>query len=434
MQTTTRFASSLGITCLFASPFALGCIAPTVIGGNEGGAGGAVAVAVVSSGISPNTAIAIPVSDTFDRVVISNFGQACPQEVRLPSCPAETLASFSFDLPVSAVAGDVLTVDGLYEVAGQEEGACWGGGGTAVGRVEVLAADESSLTLRLSSLTGAAEVNLEGTYNVPVCGGAPLTNALAIYRGDLGDPGSGTSVVAVSSVGSGSAVATVGSGNPTSGSAVATVGSGSGVSAVASGGGAAVSTVSTVAASGSGVVAVATGSAVASGSFTSGSGTGGGADDDLFLVISNDALICEDPFGATNGCAAPSYHVSIALPAAYQQPGTYPLIGIGNFSAWAPDESSGCQGGGGSYWQGSIRVLHVGDGEIVFALEGTGPISDTIDTADGFYSAALCYGGSGTSVAVSSVGSGEAVAVVSSNAVTVGSGQAQAVAVGSGGY
>jgi hypothetical protein len=124
--------------------------------------------------------------------------------------------------------------------------------------------------------------------------------------------------------------------------------------------------------------------------------TGGGPEEDpntLFVFISNSsAQYCADPLSTTsNGCSAPVFQVSIALPVALQAVGTYSLDQLGFASFSAPEGGNICSGGGGSYWDGTIEITAIDATHVTFTLAGTGPLLLDNDNANGTYTAKRCF-------------------------------------------
>lgn len=116
------------------------------------------------------------------------------------------------------------------------------------------------------------------------------------------------------------------------------------------------------------------------GSTSAQAGSGGGTgfeSDRLYLFLSDTTLSCGDPFGVEEDCTEQEFRAVIGLPPEYQAVGTYDLNDpaiISNFSEWGPGDDPGvCQGGGGSFFDGSIRITLIDDQEIRAILEGTSP-------------------------------------------------------------
>lgn len=163
-------------------------------------------------------------------------------------------------------------------------------------------------------------------------------------------------------------------------------------------------------------------------------GGGGGFDPDrLYLFLSNQPQLCSDPFGVDPGCELQTFQAVIGLPPEYQTEGTYDLDDpaiISNFGEFGPDGQGGCQGGGGSFWEGTIRITLIDDTTIRVILEGTSPA--TLDGAHevsrcgsqppeessviGFFPSDLPDPGSGSSVATTGGGAEKFVLVFADHA------------------
>lgn len=125
-----------------------------------------------------------------------------------------------------------------------------------------------------------------------------------------------------------------------------------------------------------------------------GSGVGGGSPgwdpDTLILFISNDLVECVDPFGSADDCGERQVKAIINLPPAYQQVGVYSLSdeALNAFFSETQGDGNICEGGGGSFWDGTLEVLEVNDSFIRVQLAGTSPAD-----LDGIHDVLRCSSG-----------------------------------------
>lgn len=160
---------------------------------------------------------------------------------------------------------------------------------------------------------------------------------------------------------------------------------------------------------------------------TGSTGVGGGSgfeDDRLYLFVSDAPTACDDPFFVDESCPEQEFRAVIGLPPEYQTPGVYDLDDpaiISNFSEWGPSDGGECQGGGGSFWDGTIEVIAIESDRVRVVLAGTSP--ENLDGAHAVYfcnappvddSAVIAYfssdlpePGSGSAVATSGTSGGE---------------------------
>jgi hypothetical protein len=136
----------------------------------------------------------------------------------------------------------------------------------------------------------------------------------------------------------------------------------------------------------------------AGGEGTSGS-TGGGTGVDpstLYLEIGSPAPTCSNPFGGGDSCAQ-SFDVSIGIPPSLQVLGELSLSNPALDSTMSesaapesdtPDQS--CEGGGGSFIQGTLTIVSIDDTQVVFTLSGTMAPDFGNPSADGTYTALRC--------------------------------------------
>lgn len=111
------------------------------------------------------------------------------------------------------------------------------------------------------------------------------------------------------------------------------------------------------------------------------SGTGGAPPSmtDIVLILhdedaTNVGAVCADPYGndwCTMGKSG--WEVSVTLPQMYQVPGTYSLDDPNlnaSYGEWQSQPMDECSGGGGSFWGGTLEVVSVDLGTITAKFHG----------------------------------------------------------------
>lgn len=126
------------------------------------------------------------------------------------------------------------------------------------------------------------------------------------------------------------------------------------------------------------------------------SGGGGDTDERLFLEVGNETRSCTRPEGSF---ACGTWLLSIALPPAFQHPGTFPIqydkdavgndIFGGNLDeSVVSDEAGGlCSGSGGPLLSGTVTILEINATHVAFTVQG---IPSEYFDVDGSYDAPRC--------------------------------------------